>query len=74
MIVISGRPRLLRIGGVSSTARWQSCPISACTPERGKSEPTFRAPPWARPIAGMANMAPAAAVAAISVRRVILVR
>ena len=61
-----------RIGGASSTPRWQSCPIRTCKPERGNKTPTFSGPLWARTIAGMATIA--AALLVSSVRRVILER
>ena len=70
MIARSGSPRAFRIGGASSTPRWQSRPIKACKPERGNKTPTFSEPPSARTIAGAESIA--AAVLASSVRRFIL--
>ena len=72
MTARSGRPRSLRIGGASSTPRWQSRPIRACKPERGNKTPTFNEPPWARTIAGSENIE--AAVLASSERQFILKR
>ena len=41
---------LENFAGAMSTPRWQSWPMPAWNPERGSSTPTFRRPPWARPM------------------------
>jgi hypothetical protein len=37
MIANSGNPNSLKMAGAISTPRWQSCPMPACAPERGRS-------------------------------------
>src|SRR3972149_3229818 len=68
MIARSGRPRLFRIAGASSTPRWQSWPMLAWAPERGSRTPTFRGPPCAPTIDGRPRSVVAAP--AVNARRV----
>src|SRR5262249_28092877 len=72
MIASSGRPSSLKIGGASSTPRWQSWPMPACAPERGSRTPTFSGPPCARAKSSGALAAsnPAAPAPAAKLRRV----
>src|SRR5688572_4662115 len=67
----SGRPSSRSTPAATCTPRWQSCPMPACTPERGSSTPTRNFCAWARTMekGEAAASAPAAASAWLNWRR-----